>query len=239
MSLLSRLKSLFKKKEVADSPVLADNHGDDEFYLTEAHRKCPYCGGRKDKFELLCYYKNDGILWSDFRHTLPQCAVASQIQKCPHCGKYYITKVSHIVFENTTDFEFIDPVSWEYFKQSYEAFTQLEKDEAVDYNHRVSMLCAFNDDFRRSPNSPIPTEQDFSIFKDNILHLLKYFQEAPILKAELYREAGMFDECFKQLEMVSDEADESGGSLKEFKETIFNFAKQQKTGPFGWDLGGE
>jgi len=89
---------------------------------------------------------------------------------------------------------------------------------------------AFNDEFRRVQNPPIPTEQDLQIFKDNMLHLMEYFPD-PIDKAEMYREMGLFDECFKQLDLVNDEGDES---ILSYKESIFNFAKQQNVNPFGW-----
>lgn len=200
--------------------------------LTEEQRKCPYCGGRKDKIELLCYYNNGGIIWSDFTHMLPQVAVPSLIQKCPHCGKYFITKASHVLIKNTADYEFIDPVSWDYFKQSYDALSQLEKDKVVDYNHRLRLLCAYNDKFSRPREPKAPTNEDFRIFKDNVLHLMEYFQD-PIDKAELYREIGLFDECFKQLDMVDDEGIEA---KRDYKETIFEFAKQKSVRPFGWEM---
>lgn len=230
MTLLSRLKPLLRKKEVAEPQNQTTYHENREGYVTEAHRTCPYCGGRKDKFELLCYYSNQNIMWSDYRHTLPQVAVPSLIQKCSHCGKYYITKVSHVLIKDTADFEFVDPVSWDYFKQSYEAYIQLEKDDVVDYNHRLRMLGAYNDEFYRSQEPKTPTEQDNQIFKDNMLHLMKYFHD-PIDKAELYREMRLFDECFKQLDLVDDEGDES---KRGYKEIIFNYAKQQYVSPFGW-----
>ena len=226
MSLLSRLKSLVKKDEVIE------NHANDEGYdyVTEGKRTCPYCGGRKEKYDLLCYYSNEGITWSDFRHLLPQVAVPSLIQKCPHCGRYYITKASAAVIKHTSDYEFIDPVSWDYFKQSYEVFSELEKDNVVDYNHRLRILCAYNDEFNRTQSPPAPTEQDIQIFRDNMLHLMEYFPD-PIDKAELYREMGLFDECFKQLEMVDDEGNES---KRGYKEIIFDFAKKGSVRPFGW-----
>lgn len=220
--------------QLKEGAIIPDGQSEDpeniEEYISEERRICPYCGSRKDKFELLCYYNNEGIIWSDFRHVLPQVAVPSLIQKCPHCGKYYISKGSHVLIKDTADFEFIDPVSWDYFKQSYEEFSQLDKDNVVDYNHRLRMMCAYNDEFNRSQNPPVPTEQDIMLFKDNLLHLMEYFSD-PIDKAELYREMGLFDECFKQLEMVDDEGNES---KKGYKETIFDFAKNGSVRPFGW-----
>ena len=169
-------------------------------------------------------------MWSDYRHLLPQVAVPSLVQKCPHCGKNYIIKASHVLIKDTADFEFIDPVGWNYFSQSYEDYSKLEKDDVVDYNHRLRILGAFNDEFRRIQNPPVPTEQGLHIFKDNMLHLMEYFSD-PLDRAEMYREIGLFKECFKQLDMVDDEGNES---KRGYKETIFNFAKQGNVSPFGW-----
>ena len=224
-------KSLVRRESVAKSDVKAESHEHNEVFATEEKRLCPYCGARKEKLDLLCYYNNEGIMWSDFRHMLPQVAIPSLVQRCPHCGKYYITKVSHVLIKNTADFEFIDPVCWEYFKQSYEEYSTLEKDSVVDYNHRLRILGAYNDEFSRPQKPRTPTEQDFLIFKDNMFHLMEYFSD-PIDKAELYREMGLFDECFKQLEMVDDEGNES---KRGYKETIFDFAMQKNVKPFGWE----
>lgn len=218
-SVISKVLSLFRK----------DQENSREF-VSEENRVCPYCGGYKDKLELLCYYSNKGIVWSDYRHVLPQVAVPSLIQKCPHCGKHYIVKASHVLITNTVDFEFVDPVGWTYFSQSYEDYSKLEKDNLVDYNHRLRVLCAFNDDFRRTQNPPVLTEKDIQIYNDNMLHLIEYLSD-PLDKAEMYREMGLFEECFKQLDIVDDEGNET---KRNYKETIYNFAKQKDVCPFGW-----
>lgn len=225
MSLFSKIKSFVSRKSEAKTH---DAHV--ESHESDKNRVCPYCGGFKDKLELLCYYSNEGIMWSDYRHVLPQVAVPSLVQLCPHCGKHYIIKASHVLIKDTADFEFIDPVGWNYFSQSYEDYSKMEKDDVVDYNHRLRILGAFNDEFRRTKNPPVPTEQGLHIFKDNMLHLMEYFSD-PLDRAEMYREMGLFEECFKQLEMVDDEGDES---QRGYKETIFEFAKQGSVSPFGW-----
>ena len=231
MSLFSNIRAFIRRQEAKKShDVQTENHENDRELASEDNRTCPFCGGHKDKLELLCYYSNEGIMWSDYRHVLPQMATPSLVQKCQRCGKYYISKASHVLIKDTADFEFIDPVSWDYFRQSYEEYTQQEKDNRVDFNHRLRMLGAFNDEFRRAQNPPVPTEQDIKMFQDNVLHLIEYIPD-PLGKAEMYREVGMFEECFKQLDMVEDGGDES---IKSYKETIFNLAKQKSINPFGW-----
>lgn len=236
MSLFSNIRAFIRRQEAKKShDVQTENHENDRELASEDNRTCPFCGGHKDQLELLCYYSNEGIMWSDYRHVLPQMATPSLVQRCPRCGKYYISKASHVLIKDTADFEFIDPVGWDYFSQSYEEYAQLEKDNMVDFNHRLRMLGAYNDEFSRPQNPHIPTEQDIQIFKDNILHLMDYFPD-PIDKAELYREIGWFDECFKQLEMVDDEGSES---KRGYKEIIFRYAEEKENKPFGWEDEGE
>jgi hypothetical protein len=63
-----------------------------------------------------------------------------------------------------------------------------------------------------------------------MLHLIEYLSD-PLDKAEMYREMGLFEECFKQLDIVDDEGNET---KRNYKETIYNFAKQKDVCPFGW-----
>ena len=130
MSLFSKIKSFVSRKSEAKTH---DAHV--ESHESDKNRVCPYCGGFKDKLELLCYYSNEGIMWSDYRHVLPQVAVPSLVQLCPHCGKHYIIKASHVLIKDTADFEFIDPVGWNYFSQSYEDYSKMEKDDVVQYSY--------------------------------------------------------------------------------------------------------
>lgn len=237
--MFDKLKKLFSKgsqTEAAKSPSVdnsveeptVSSHGYE--LATEKNRTCPYCGGHKDKLELLCYYHEGDILWSDSRHELPQQAVPSLVQQCPHCGKYYISKAGGVLIKNTADFEFIDPVTWDYFKQSYWEFCKLEKDNIVDFNHRFRIWGSFNDEFRRPQNAPQPSEEDFAIFKDNALHLIE--MQSPIIQAELYREIGMFDECLALLDSIQTEDEGAKG----FMDAIANFANQKEVRPFGWEI---
>ena len=230
MSLFSKNRVFVSRKAVAQSHgAQVEGHEVGEF-VSAGNKVCPCCGGHKDKLELLCYYSNEGILWSDYRHVLPQVAVPSLVQKCPHCGKHYIVKAGHVLIKDTADFEFIDPVSWNYFSKSYEDYSVMKKDDVVDYNHRLRILGAFNEEFRRTKNPPVPTEQDIKIYRDNMLHLMGYFQD-PLDRAEMYREMGLFEECFKQLDMVEDEGDEM---KMKYKDTVFDLARQEKVSPFAW-----
>lgn len=51
---------------------------------------CPYCGKEKEVMSLLSGNTSGGVVWSDQYVEYPFYKVASDIQKCPHCMKYYI-----------------------------------------------------------------------------------------------------------------------------------------------------
>lgn len=51
---------------------------------------CPYCERSKDVLSLLSGNTSGGIVWSDQYVKYPFYKVASDIQKCPYCHKYYI-----------------------------------------------------------------------------------------------------------------------------------------------------
>jgi uncharacterized protein YbaR (Trm112 family) len=51
---------------------------------------CPHCKSKKEVISLLSGNTSGGVVWSDQYVKCPFYEVASYIQKCPHCEKYYI-----------------------------------------------------------------------------------------------------------------------------------------------------
>ena len=51
---------------------------------------CPHCGTKKEVISLLSGNTVGGVVWSDQYVEYPFYKVASDIQKCPHCHKYYV-----------------------------------------------------------------------------------------------------------------------------------------------------
>lgn len=51
---------------------------------------CPYCERKKEVLSLLSGNTSGGIVWSDQYVKYPFYKVASDIQKCPYCHKYYV-----------------------------------------------------------------------------------------------------------------------------------------------------
>lgn len=82
------------------------------------------------------------------------------------------------------------------------AYRQFEENNGLDDRTRLLLLWeiihTFNDEYRRnSENVNIPTEEA-KVFVDTVLAMQKYDNTlVPIsIKAELFREAGMFKKCF-------------------------------------------
>lgn len=51
---------------------------------------CPFCGAMKELMTLASGNTIDTIYWSDLKVFAPMLPQVSPVQKCPHCGMYYL-----------------------------------------------------------------------------------------------------------------------------------------------------
>ena len=51
---------------------------------------CPYCGEKKELLSLMSGNTIGARYWSDLRMRAPMLPEVSPVQKCHHCGKYYL-----------------------------------------------------------------------------------------------------------------------------------------------------
>lgn len=51
---------------------------------------CPFCGTEKQIMSLLSGNTFGAVCWSDNKQKALMLPEISYVQKCPHCGKYYI-----------------------------------------------------------------------------------------------------------------------------------------------------
>ena len=105
----------------------------------------------------------------------------SFVQKCPHCGKYYLLSRQKPEHGNTYSFEKGELN----YKEIKEAWTMLKDTEDLTENERLSILImqvwAFNDDYTRGKEAAVPKEEqdnikgiiDMLIKLDNIDDLLR------------------------------------------------------------------
>ena len=51
---------------------------------------CPHCQGKKEVLSLASGNTFNGQMWSDTKTVYPMLPKVSFVQKCPHCGGYYL-----------------------------------------------------------------------------------------------------------------------------------------------------
>ena len=132
----------------------------------------------------------------------------SYVQKCPHCGKYYITGRQKVMYAK-------DGYSFEKGLLTYlemkEAFAQLSEegfvDEKEETNVRMMLHHAYNDYYYRSDDNKEINVEDKKLFRENGTWLIDNLITDSVLKAEFYREIGEFEVAHVILESVEVEDD--------------------------------
>lgn len=69
---------------------------------------CPFCGKEKRIMSLLSGNNLGARVWSDNKHVLPMMPESSYVQKCPQCGKYYITGRQEVKLEEEPEEILVD-----------------------------------------------------------------------------------------------------------------------------------
>ena len=137
-------------------------------------------------------------LWSDNKQIAPMLPEISYIQKCPHCGQYYITGRQEVKYAK-------DGYSFEKGLLTYpemkEAFVQLSEEgfenEKEETKVRMMLHHAYNDYFYRSDDNKEINAEDRKLFYENTIWLIDN-----LIKAEFYREIGEFEIAHDILESV-------------------------------------
>lgn len=178
--------------------------------------RCPHCGAKKEVLQLMSGNTCGSTLWSDTKHIAPMLPRVSYIQRCPSCGKYFF--YTQEVEAGTSDrysFQTGD-LPLEYLKQ---ALTQLQPIGDDEYLLRFYILWAFNDRYGDMEQSDIPDEE-WEYHMDNIRHLLQMNIDT-MLRAELYREIGDFEQAIQILQSL-----ELEDNMKEFHSQLLQQAQQ-------------
>lgn len=136
----------------------------------------------------------------------------SPVQKCPRCRKYYLYYNQPIKIADHESFTTGD-LSYQEWK---EAFVQLNAGPSLDDKDRsiiyMRLIQAFNDHYYRGPALAIYTKksthplEEYAFIVQIIDSFIAYAKwetlTAKLLKAELYREAGMFNQCKETLDAI-------------------------------------
>lgn len=182
-------------------------------YSTYDGTICPHCGNKIEKFDHYCYYSWDGGEWSDLRHEAPQVMVPSIIQHCPHCGNHFAMNQEFVMISDTSKVNFIDPVDFPAlihgaFKYCMPMSEFKWNNPTQEFNQRMRFLWAYNDYFYRNVSEhPEPDDMAKLMHHHNIMELLKFF-ENPLMKCDLLRQAGDYDECISQIDALMTSAPE-------------------------------
>lgn len=161
---------------------------------------CPHCQGKKEVMQLLSGNTFGAELWSDSKEDAPMLPQVSYVQKCPHCGKYFLMS-SQATRETGDDWSMeLGELTYDEMKEALgifhnsSAYCMIPKTEL---SWRLTLLWVANDHYGRK-GLELP-EEDRELIWDNIRRLIPRVKDT-LLKAELKREIGLFDEAIQTLE---------------------------------------
>lgn len=182
---------------------------------------CPHCGTKKEVLSLLSGNTFGQVVWSDCKSIAPMLPKVSFVQKCPHCGKYYLLSRQKPEYGNTHSSEKGELN----YKEIKEAWSMLKDVEDLTENERLTILImqvwAYNDEYTRGKDATAPkAEQDY--FKEIVDMLIKLDSVDTLLKAELLRETGRFSDALDLLSNYSAENDYLERLIKKFREHVLS-----------------
>ena len=184
---------------------------------------CPFCGKEKEIMSLVSGNTFDSELWSDNKQIAPMLPEISYVQKCPHCGKYYIIR-RQIVKSAKEGYSFEQGLLT--FPEMKEAFAQLSEEGFIDKkeegNVRMMLHHAYNDYYYRYDHKKDVQEDDKKLFRENGLWLIKNLLTDNVMKAEFYREIGDMETAKNILDSVVVEDDFLKQIVSSIRERIEN-----------------
>lgn len=206
---------------------------------------CPFCGKKKELLSLTSGNTIGSTQWSDGKMVAPMLPSVSPVQKCPHCGKYYL----HYKQEGESGTRPSDEggdLSYREWKEAYQQFSANTSDEKNDNDglfRRIvqkikvrkvdntlddhdwsvilrGLIYAYNDCHYRGPDllyfggrvpninlESAPSQEEYDFFVKIIERYIALSDwsstEGKLMKAELYREAGMFELCIGTLKEIN------------------------------------
>ena len=194
---------------------------------------CPFCGTKKELMTLVSGNTFGAEYWSDNKRIAPMLPMVSPVQKCPHCGKYYLKSKQKSVKGDSYSGE-RGELTFPEWKEAYDQFqranafptlyphTKITDDDFIDI--RYWLFQAYNDYFYRGKQAE-PSQEDYAFFCRVVKDFIDVFDwspiEAPLLKAELYREANEMEKCADVLAAISYD------KLKDFEKGIYDGIKDR------------
>lgn len=186
---------------------------------------CPHCGKEKELVQDRGVFLFRRFQWLDMRTaTLPSSSSLSEVQHCPHCGRYFLlhdgdyTK-SEVERPLSLLGEATDLLSYE---QTHEAWEQLRNQLQQEDLATLALCCLqrYNDCFQRerweAETKREKSEEDIRFAKEVVevlinnlptestkrLHRNDLPTKSPLLCAEFLREAGEFERAMEILNSI-------------------------------------
>lgn len=166
---------------------------------------CPYCKGEKAVSEILFGHSLGGTLWSDMKTVYPMMPEISPIQRCPHCGKYYFA-FNVESKEGDADSDDQGNLTYEQIKEAVNQYDQVVLEQEDEITLRLLFVQIYNDTFQREgiAHEAQPTAADKALLRKQVLRLEQIWDNAEdLLRAELYREIGEFEQATKILDALT------------------------------------
>ena len=178
--------------------------------------RCPHCGALKEVLQLMSGNTIGATLWSDGKEIAPMLPRVSRIQRCPTCSKYFFYSLDVTSGTSNRYGSQSGELPLEYLKQ---ALTQLQPTGNDEHILRINILWAFNDRYGDMEQSDIPIEE-WEYHVDNVHHLVQMDIDA-LLRAELFREIGDFEQAIQILQ-----SHEVADNLKDLQRQLLQQAQQ-------------
>jgi len=163
---------------------------------------CPFCKGEKPVLEPLFGHSLGGTLWSDTKTIYPAMPEISMVQRCPHCGKYYFA-FNVESKEGDADSDDQGNLTYEQIKEAINQYDQVVLEQEDEITLRLLFVQIYNDTFQREgvAHEAQQTAADKALLRKQVLRLLQIWDNAEdLLRAELYREIGEFEQAAKILD---------------------------------------
>lgn len=182
---------------------------------------CPHCGGEKQVMSLLSGNTFGAELWSDNKRIAPMLPEVSYVQKCPHCGKYYIRTKQEPVFANDgCSFE-LGTLSFEEMKEAYAQLCEEGfEDNVEETNVRMMLFHAYNDFYYRNEEKADVDDADHALFVEQGRWLIDNLISDDTMKAEFYREIGEMQKAQEIIDSTTPDNDFLRGIMQQIKERI-------------------
>ena len=171
--------------------------------------QCPKCRWPKSLPTCISLNTIDGKQWWDAYWRAPMAPKLSPIQKCGHCGCYFLlsqAKRPWFYNKNKLEYPTFGRLSFEEMKEASELLLKRKLKPVDQLTVRLELIHKYNDAYRipERDREQKRSIDDYELHRKNLLSTIALLDSGKIddtyLIAEFFREAGEFDKCVKTLE---------------------------------------